>query len=69
MTFGEKLKEARLNKGFTQKILAKKMGCSNNAIFYWENDMSEPSLKSVAILSQILGVSLNYLAGLEEMEG
>ena len=34
--FGEKLKELRLEKGLTQKELARELGNAQSAIYYWE---------------------------------
>lgn len=37
-----KIKELRQSKGLTQAELAKKVGISNQAIHYYENDKREP---------------------------
>lgn len=66
MTLGEKLKKARLEKDMSGKDLAKKIGVSDTSIFTWEKDEAEPLFFNVCMLSQVLGLSLNYLAGLEE---
>lgn len=66
MTFGEKLKKARLENDMSGKDLAKKIGVSDTSIFTWEKDQAEPLFFNVCMLSQVLGLSLNYLAGLEE---
>ena len=66
MTLGEKLKKARLEKDMSGKDLAKKIGVSDTSIFTWEKDEAEPLFFNAILLSQTLGVSLNYLAGLEE---
>ena len=66
MTLGEKLKKARLEKDMSGKDLAGKIGVSDTSIFTWEKDEAEPLFFNVCMLSQVLGLSLNYLAGLEE---
>ena len=48
------------------KDLANKIGVSDTSVLYWEKDKAEPLFINVIVLSQTLGVSLNYLAGLEE---
>ncbi len=42
MTFGEKLKEARKNAGFSQEELADKMSVSRSAVAKWETDITYP---------------------------
>lgn len=37
MTFGEKIKKARLDQFFTQKQMAKELGVSVMSIIRWEN--------------------------------
>lgn len=66
MTFGEKLVKARIEKGLTVAKLAEKAGCSTRAIKFWEQDKAEISFFNAVVLSQVLGLSLNYLAGLED---
>lgn len=66
MTLGQKLYKARLENDMSAKDLAKKIGVSDTSIFTWEKDQAEPLFFNVILLSQVLGLSLNYLAGLEE---
>lgn len=66
MTLGEKVRKARLEKGKSLNELAEKCGCAKSSILRWERDVSEPSFFNVIVLSQVLGLSLDYLAGLEE---
>ena len=66
MTLGQKLYKARLENNMSAKDLANKIGVSDTSVLYWEKDKAEPLFINVIVLSQTLGVSLNYLAGLEE---
>lgn len=66
MTLGEKLNKARLEKDISLKALARKIGVSHTSIHTWEKDKAEPLFINVCMLAQALGLSLNYLAGLEE---
>jgi transcriptional regulator with XRE-family HTH domain len=61
--FGERLKELRLEKKYTQKMLADKLQISHNTIHAWETNKQEPSMMTLLELSDIFGVSLDYLFG------
>ena len=62
MTFGEKIKEARLAKGWTQAELGEKVGVTKQAITAWETGHSRPRKKlDVESLSQVLDISVDYL--------
>ncbi len=64
--FGEKIKEFRLAKGWSQKELATKIGLSQGAIFYWENDIKEPTISALKKLCEVFDVSADYLLGLTD---
>lgn len=61
MTFGEKLKEARKSVGFSQEQLAEKLMVSRSAIAKWETDKGMPDINNLKIISQVLGISIDYL--------
>lgn len=60
-TFGEKLKTARKDAGLTQEQLAVKLMVSRQAITKWEADKGLPDIENLKALSQLLGVSIDYL--------
>lgn len=60
-TLGEKLKSARKDAGLTQEQLAVKLMVSRQAITKWEADRGMPDLENLKSLSQLLGVSIDYL--------
>lgn len=64
--FGERLKELRLEKGLTQKQLAKEIGNAQSAIVYWETNKQEPTISALKKLCNYFGVSADYLIGLED---
>ena len=66
MTLGEKLKEARSRRGLRQMDVAVLSGVSSNAYSNWEHDKCEPSFFDACCVAQVLGLSLNYLAGWED---
>lgn len=60
-TFGEKLKSARKNAGFTQEQLAEKLMISRQAVTKWESDKGLPDIENLKHLSKLLNVSIDYL--------
>lgn len=63
-TFGERLKELRLDKKLSQEELAKQVGLTHTAIGLWELNKRVPNLDAVIKLAKFFKVSLDYLAGL-----
>ena len=61
MTFGEKLKEARKNTGFTQEELAERLGVSRAAVAKWETDKGLPDIDNLKAMAALLDVSIDYL--------
>ena len=61
MTFAEKLKEARKEAGLSQEQLAERITVSRSAIAKWETDKGMPDVNNLKIISQLLGVSVDYL--------
>lgn len=47
MTFGEKLRKARLEAGYTQEELASKLIISRAAVAKWESDRGMPDVKNL----------------------
>jgi transcriptional regulator with XRE-family HTH domain len=65
MTLGEKIRYHRVKLNLTQAELGEKIGMSNTAITAYERDQREPKFFAVICLADVLGVSLDYLAGKE----
>lgn len=61
MEIGQKLKNARVNAGFTQEYVAEIIGVSRQAVSGWENDKSYPDIGSVIKLSDLYSISLDEL--------
>lgn len=61
MTFGARLREARLAKGFTQKQLASMVGVKNTSISNWEKDQNRPDPDTIELLCGALDISANDL--------
>ena len=66
LSFGERLKELRIEKNIGQVELAKTLNVSKGIISLWENNLREPKLSNLIILANFFGVSLDFLAGIED---
>ena len=61
MQIGEKLKQKRNEAGFSQEVLAEKIGVSRQTVSNWENNRSYPDIGSILRLSDLYGISLDEL--------
>ena len=61
---GLRLKELRREKGISQKELATIMNVAQNTISNWENENRGIDSKTLAILADLLNVSVDYLLGI-----
>ena len=61
MTLGEKLQRLRRERTMSQEELAAQITVSRQAISKWELDESVPDIANVVQLSQVFGVSTDYL--------
>ena len=61
MTFGEKLQLLRKSKGMSQEQLAAQAAVSRQAVSKWELGESNPDLENIIQLSNIFGVTTDYL--------
>ncbi len=63
MSLQEKLLELRKKNGLTQSDLAERLNVSRQAISRWEVGAAVPSTDNLKILSELYGVSADYLLG------
>ena len=63
MTFGNRLKQARENKGYNQKQFAERLGVTPTRLNYWEKDKREPDVAIIKQIAQSLDVSSDWLIG------
>lgn len=61
MTFGEKLQTLRKAKGMSQEQLAERIEVSRQAVSKWELDESLPDINNILRLSEMFGVSTDFL--------
>lgn len=59
--FGERLKKCRTSKGYSQERVADFLGITRQGYGKYEIGKAEPDLKTLTKLSNILGVSTDFL--------
>lgn len=62
-SFASRLKELRVEKGYTRQMLADKLFVSVRLISYWENGMRECYFEMLIKIADLLDVSIDYLIG------
>ena len=68
-TVGERILQARRAAGLKQKDLAAQLGLTPTALNYYEKNKREPGIEVLKALSSALGVSVDYLMGIESPRG
>ena len=58
---GERIKQARMNKGYSQSKLAELSGVSTNMIGKLEINYTTVSLKTILNIANVLEIDINYL--------
>lgn len=61
--FKDRLRGLRSERRMTQPELAKAISVAKSTISHWENGDSYPPLSTAMELSELFGVTLDYLAG------
>lgn len=61
LNIGKRLKDARIESGYTQEQVAEQLDVSRQTISSWENGRTFPDIVSVVSLSDIYDVSLDVL--------
>ena len=56
-----RIKELRNQKGRKQTDLCKQLGVTQGALSGWENENYEPDIKALKKMSEIFGVSVDYI--------
>ena len=63
---GQRLRELREEKGFTQKELAKELNIHSVTYLHYEKEQREPPLTLLAKIAKFYDVSVDYLLGLSD---
>ena len=61
MLLGDRIKDLRKRKGIQQETLAEELNINVTTVSGWENNKSMPRSELLARLSEILGISIDYL--------
>lgn len=61
MSFAEKILELRAKSGLSQEALADRLMVSRQAVSKWESGVTLPETEKLVIISNMFGVSLDYL--------
>lgn len=61
MAFADRLKDARLKKGYTQEQIAEKVGIAKSTYTGYEKGNREPNVYTIGKLMEELGVDANFL--------
>ena len=61
MTLNEKISSHRRRMGWSQEELAEKLGVSRQSVSKWESGLASPEIDKIVVLSEIFGVSTDYL--------
>ncbi len=65
-TFGEKLRDLRLERNLGQAALANLLDVGKSIISLWELNKCEPTLSKLVTIAKFFDVSIDWLAGLED---
>ncbi len=60
-TIGERIANLRKKNGLTQLQLAEKLNISDKAVSKWESNKGDPSVEMLALLSNVLECSIDYI--------
>ena len=63
---GKRMKELRLEKGFTQKQVADLLKINSVTYLHYEKDQREPPLFLLADIAKLYDVSTDYLLGIKD---
>ena len=61
MILADKIIELRKKNGWSQEQLAQKLNVTRQSISKWEGAQSVPDLQKIILLSEIFGVTTDYL--------
>lgn len=63
VSVGGRIREERIKKGLTLKSVADKLGVKYQSVQAWESRKRKPKESTIQKISEVLGVSADYLSG------
>jgi len=64
--FGKRIKELRIDRGWSLMDLSKESGISDASLCRWENGQADIKSEQIIILTKIFNVTSDYFLGLED---
>lgn len=61
MNMANRIQYLRKTNGMSQEELADRMGVSRQAVSKWESEQSTPDLEKIIIMSELFGVTTDYI--------
>ena len=68
MTLADKILKLRKEKGLSQEAFAEQLGVSRQSVSKWESGTAVPDTEKILAMSELFGVSTDYLLKNEEAE-
>lgn len=68
MDLGQRLKQLRSEKHFSQETVALELNVSRQAVAKWENNISKPSTANLMAICDLYGISLDELVSNKSVE-
>ena len=65
MDFGQRLKNLRLERGYTQQDLSSAVGVSTVAVRSWEHNTKKPNMDALIALGRFLNTSIDTLLDIQ----
>lgn len=62
---GERICAMRTELGWSQVVLAKRLGVAKQTVSNWENDNIQPSIEMLVRVAKLFNVSTDFLLGLD----
>ncbi len=59
MNIGQRIKDLRIERAYSQAKLAKEVGVSQKAIDYWERNVNEPKASNIIALVKVFGITFD----------
>ena len=66
MSVGDRIREERMERNWTQQELADKSGFSRNTIVNWENGLRSPQQRFIDKIAEAFGIPVSALTGAKE---
>lgn len=67
MSTGERIRGLREKSEISQSELAELLGITRTAVWAWEKGITIPRQKTLVVLADLFGVTLDFLAGRDQL--